>query len=139
MLDTLRQERPALLPARVWDAYARLDQVQPGKPISEITALVALLRRVTELDAALTPYDQTVRRNFQTWVMRKQAGALKFTPEQTEWLQMLRGHLATSLHIEPDDLDLPPFNMQGGRTRMFQLFGNGWRDILEEMNVEVAA
>jgi type I restriction enzyme R subunit len=139
LLQTLQNERPALAPASVWDAYARLDAVQPGKPLSEITALVALLRRVTELDAALTPYDQTVRRNFQTWVMRKQAGALKFTPEQTEWLQLLRDEIAKNLRLEADDLDLPPFSTQGGRTRMFQLFGNGWREVLEEMNVEVAA
>lgn len=139
LLEILQQERPLLAPVGVWDAYARLDNIQPGKPLSELTALVALLRRVSELDKVLTPYDQTVRRNFQTWVMQKQAGALKFTPEQTQWLQMLRDHLATSLHISPNDLELTPFHENGGRGRMFQLFGNSWREILEEMNLEVAA
>lgn len=139
LLQILQQERPALAPAGVWEAYSRLDNVQPGKPLSELTALVALLRRVTEMDKALTPYDQTVRRNFQSWVMQKQAGALKFTPEQTQWLQMLRDHLATSLQVTPEDLDLTPFHEHGGRRRMFQLFGNIWREILQEMNMEVAA
>jgi type I restriction enzyme, R subunit len=139
MLRILQEERPLLAPLGVWDAYAHLDHIQPGKPLSELTALVALLRRVTEMDQTLTPYDQTVRRNFQTWVMQKQAGALKFTPEQTQWLQMLRDHIATSLHVSAEDLDLTPFHENGGRGRMFQLFGNGWREILEEMNAEVAA
>ena len=60
-------------------------------------------------------------------------------PEQMDWLQMLRDHIATSLRLEPDDLSLTPFHEQGGRGRMFALFGEGWRGVLEEMNVEVAA
>ncbi|MFM7234797.1 MAG: DUF4301 family protein, partial [Flavobacteriales bacterium] len=35
------------------------------------------------------PYERTVNRNFQQWVFQKQAGALKFNPEQMEWLRMV--------------------------------------------------
>lgn len=35
----------------------------------------------------------------------------------------LRDHTATSLSIEPEDLELSPFNQQGGKGKAHQLFG----------------
>jgi type I restriction enzyme R subunit len=65
VLDTLKTEKPQLAPAWVWQAYARLDNVQPANPISELTTLVALICRVVGIDEALTPYASTVDRNLQ--------------------------------------------------------------------------
>jgi len=56
-------------------------------------------------------------------VFGKQAGALKFSEEQMNWLRMLKKHIVTSFHVEMDDLDYTPFDAQGGRGRMYQLFG----------------
>ncbi|MCB0014491.1 MAG: DEAD/DEAH box helicase family protein, partial [Anaerolineales bacterium] len=80
VLHKLEAERPGLAPAHVWRAYEQLDQVNPRSPKSQLTALVALIRRVTGLDEVLTPYDQTVDRNFKQWVFHKNAGADHFTP-----------------------------------------------------------
>jgi hypothetical protein len=35
----------------------------------------------------------------------------------------LRNHTATSLGIEPEDLELSPFTQQGGKGKAHQLFG----------------
>lgn len=45
VLDILKQERPTLAPVRVWEAYERIDEVE-SKPVNELTALIALIRRV---------------------------------------------------------------------------------------------
>lgn len=73
LLEQLRQDRPKLAPMRVWQAYQHLDNTrhsreggnpsENGNPISELAALVALIRRVCGIDEVLTPYNQTVRRN----------------------------------------------------------------------------
>lgn len=137
--EVLQRERPALAPLQVWEAYARLDQIDSPSPRQELVALVSLLRRVCGLDEVLTPYSKTVDKKFQDWTFQKQAGALKFTAEQMDWLRLLKDHVATSFHLATDDLDYTPFDAQGGRGRMFQLFGTDMDAIIGELNEVLAA
>ena len=89
MLRTLQQTAPRLAPLRVWEAYARLDEIpENAAPLTELTALMALIRRACGIDEKLTPFNDTVRRNFQTWIMQRHAGTPtgeKFTEAQTAW------------------------------------------------------
>ncbi|MGP9805927.1 type I restriction endonuclease subunit R [Paracoccus sp. NSM] len=140
LLATLRTDRPRLAPAHVWRAYAHLDEFKGETPISELTQLVALIRRVAGLDERLTPNEDRVRRNFQNWVLRRHSGAgEKFSDPQMAWLRMIRDHVATSIRIEPEDLDFAPFDAQGGLGRMYALFGPGYADVMDEMNEALSA
>jgi type I restriction enzyme R subunit len=57
----------------------------------------------------ITPFADTVRKNFQTWIMQHHAGgADKFNEEQMNWLRMLRDHIAHSCHVDRNDLDYSP-------------------------------
>ena len=67
-------------------------------------------------------------------MFRKQAGNIKFTPEQMHWLHMIRDHVANSFHIEREDLEMSPFDAQGGLGRMHQLFGARMEPLLDELN-----
>jgi type I restriction enzyme R subunit len=40
----------------------------------------------------------------------------------------------SSYHIELVDLDYTPFDSQGGRGKMHQLFGNEMNEIINELN-----
>ncbi|MEY8843318.1 type I restriction-modification enzyme R subunit C-terminal domain-containing protein, partial [Cribrihabitans sp. XS_ASV171] len=105
----------------------------------ELTALVALIRRVCGLDSKLTRHSERVRKNFQDWVMDKQKGAgPKFTEDQMVWLRMIRDHLMSSFHIERDDLELSPFDGKGGMGQMYALFGTQMDEVMAEMNEAVA-
>ena len=64
VFDRLKTDQPRLAPLRVWQAYALLDEYKGSQPASELTALVALIRRVCGIDATLSPYKETVRREF---------------------------------------------------------------------------
>lgn len=140
LLDQLRSDRPKLAPMRVWHAYAHLDNYKGDNPIGDLTALVALVRRVTGLDSTLSTYASTVRRNFQSWVMQHHSGAgEKFNEEQMAWLQMIRDHIISSFHIERDDLEMAPFDSKGGMGRMYQLFGDRMDEVIEELNRELVA
>jgi type I restriction enzyme, R subunit len=138
LVEKIKLEKPAIAPMYVWKAYEQLENVS-GQPKNEMVALVSLIRKVARIDQELTPFDKSVDRNFQNWLFKKQAGALKFNKEQMEWLHMLKEQIATSVHIEPDDLDYTPFDAKGGRGKMWQLFGNEAERIINELNEALAA
>jgi type I restriction enzyme R subunit len=66
------------------------------------------------------------------------AGAV-FTQEHLAWLNLMRDQIATSLSIEPEDLDLSPFNQRGGLGKAHQFFGEQLPKLLEELNSALAA
>lgn len=136
----MKLDRPKLAPLRVWQAYVHLDDYKGANPISELTAVVALIRRVCGIDAKIAPYADTVRKNFQNWIMQQHSGpGAKFTDEQVEWLRMIRDHVVSSLHIDRDDLEMAPFDAKGGIGRMHQLFGDGMDSVIKGLNEVLAA
>ena len=140
LLEQIKQDRPKLAPLRVWQAYAHLDGYKGTDPLTELTALVALVRRVCGIDASITTFNAVVQRNFKNWVFGHHEGAGdKFTEEQMAWLRLIRDHIASSTHFERDDLDMAPFDAQGGLGRMYQLFGDRMDWVIDEMNRELVA
>ncbi|KUO74549.1 MAG: restriction endonuclease subunit R [Clostridia bacterium BRH_c25] len=139
LLEILKTDKPTLAPYRVWQAYEQLDNVECGNPKNELIALVSLVRRVAGIDGTLIPYDKTVDKNFQEWAFRKQAGALKFSAEQMEWLRMVKDHITMSFHLDKEDLDYAPFDAKGGLGRMWQLFGDKTDEIIAELNEGLVA
>ena len=77
--------------------------------------------------------------NFQAWVFAKNAGNVHFTPEQMNWLRMIKDFIAASLCITRDDLDLSPFDANGGLGRFYELFGDKCENLLDEMNLALTA
>ena len=139
VFDRLKDDKPRLAPLRVWQAYALLDEYKGHQPASELTALVALIRRVCGIDAAISPYQETVRRNFQNWIMTHHSGGgEKFNEEQMGWLRMIRDHIVTSFHLDRDDLDMAPFDGKGGLGQMYNLFGDQMDNVIEELNEALA-
>lgn len=133
LAEAIKTAKPTLAPLYIWRAYEQLEKVS-GQPKNELVALVALIRRVSGADETLTAYDKTVDVNFQKWVFAKQAGPLKFTDEQMQWLRMIKEYVATSFYVEKDDLELSPFNAAGGLGKFYQLFKNDYEQILNELN-----
>jgi len=136
--ELLKTEKPLLAPLHVWRAYEQFGQSN-GSPKNELIALVSLIRKVSGIDANLTAFDKTVDKNFQDWVFRKQAGTLKFTEEQMQWLRMIKDYVTNSFHIDRDDFDLSPFVSNGGLTKMWNLFGEQTDEIINELNEALAA
>ena len=104
-----------------------------------LTDLVSLVRFATRRDAELAPFGDHVRRRFDRWLARQRAAGRGFTPEQLRWLEMIRDHVAASVEMTVDDLDYAPFAEQGGLGRAAQVFGDGLRPLLAELNEALAA
>jgi len=139
VLDKLKLEKPNLAPFQIWKAYEQLEKAT-GSPKSELIALVSLLRRISGVDATLIDYSNKVDLNFRDWILKKNAGQHnRFTEEQMQWLRMIKDHIATSIHLDADDLDYTPFDAEGGRGKMWLLFGEQMDEIINELNEALAA
>ena len=140
VMEKLKLEKPQLAPFYVWNAYNAIESVKSKQPKDELTALVSLIRRVCGIDSELKAFDKTIDENFKNWIFRQNAGKHnRFTQEQMDWLRMIKDHVVSSYHIEIDDLDYTPFDAQGGRGKMYQLFGKEMNTIISELNEVLAA
>ncbi|MEO8414336.1 MAG: type I restriction-modification enzyme R subunit C-terminal domain-containing protein [Ginsengibacter sp.] len=138
LYEKIKMEQPLIAPMQVWKAYEKLGEAN-GSAKNELIALVSLIRKVSGIDTTLTGYDKTVDKNFQAWVFKKQAGTLKFTEEQMQWLRMIKDYVANSFHVDKEDFELDPFNKTGGLGKMWQLFGEKTDEIINEVNEVLAA
>lgn len=125
---------------RLWDCYAikKPEQVKRGT-LAQLTDLISIIRFEMGYEDKLTPFADKVNYNFMKWTLKKNAGDVHFTEEQMEWLRMIKEHITISLSIEPDDLELNPFDQKGGLGRFYDIFGDEYESILMEMNKELVA
>jgi len=136
LLEKLKEERPFLAPLKLWEAYERIDSAN-GKPKSELSALVGLLRYISGIDKTLTPLEKKVMENFKHWTFDKQKGnAPKFTKEEMVWLQKIRDEIARSYSFEVDDFELIE---QGGLAKAYGVFGDEIYTIVDEINRELVS
>ena len=125
---------------RLWDCYAikKPNRVKGGT-LGKIADLISIIRFELGYADNLTPFADKVNFNFMQWTLRHNAGAVHFTEEQMEWLRLIKDHIATSLSIMPEDLDLSPFDRKGGLGKFYDIFGDEYEEILKEMNIELVA
>ncbi|GKW37482.1 type I restriction-modification enzyme R subunit C-terminal domain-containing protein [Pectobacterium carotovorum] len=127
---------------RLWSAYARVqtNQVKGVERKRQLTDLVSLVRFALGLESELKPFADEVDKRFQTWIFRHNAQrASAFTPEQTEWLRLIKEHIASSCSIQRDDFDYAELADKGGLQRAWQLFGKELDTLITEMNKELVA
>jgi type I restriction enzyme R subunit len=140
-LSQIREQHAAWTEDNLWNAFAA---AKPGKVKGRSQAgrfadLVALVRFALEQQPVLEPFAESVTTRFNEWLMDKAKASAVFTTDQFAWLNLIREHIATSLSIEPDDLELSPFNQRGGLGKAHQLFGEQLPKLLDELNEILAA
>jgi type I restriction enzyme, R subunit len=138
LAEAMKTAKPLLAPMHIWKAYEQLEKVT-GQPKNELMALISLVRKVLGIDGTLTSFDKTVDKNFQDWIFKKQAGTLKYTEEQVQWLRMIKDYIAASFHVDREDFELDPFNKKGGLGKMWQLFGEETDSLIDELNESLVA
>lgn len=125
---------------RLWNCYEiKLPERVKKGTMAQLTDLISMIRFELGYQDKLTPFADQVNYNFMQWTLKKNAGADHFTDEQMEWLRLIKDHIIASLSVEPEDLDLSPFDRKGGLGRFFEVFGERYETILYEMNRELVA
>jgi type I restriction enzyme R subunit len=136
--------RPPLMltTERLWSAYAAVQESQVrGSGIRrQLTDLISLVRFALGMDDELRPFAEHVDKRFQDWTFRHNARrATAFTPEQMEWLRLVKDHIASSCRIERDDFDYAQLAGKGGLQKAWNVFGGQLDELLAEMNEELVA
>ena len=64
---------------------------------------------------------------------------MKFTPEQNQWLELIRDYIAINAGITPADMRSGKFLEMGGGAKFVKLFGSKANAILTELNYTLQA
>jgi type I restriction enzyme R subunit len=141
LAESIKKPPYFLTPEVIWQAYEQLEKsrVRRAGPQKLLTNIISLLRFAIGESDVLEPFSDLVDRRFNEWLAQQEALGKRFTPEQMEWLTMIKEHIATSLSIGMDDFELAPFNQKGGAVKVYQLFGQQLNVMVEELNERLAA
>jgi type I restriction enzyme R subunit len=138
LAESIRKPPYFLTPEVIWQAYEQLEKskVRGAGPQKLLTNIISLMRFAIGQSDVLEPFSDLVNRRFNEWLAQQ---GKRFTPEQMEWLTMIKEHIATSLSIGMDDFEYAPFYEKGGAVKVHQLFGQQLNGIMDELNERLAA
>jgi type I restriction enzyme R subunit len=138
-----RPKQPGIVPMppeRIWQAYEVLDKSKVrGSATKLMTDLVSLVRYAVHQDGELRPFKDLAFARFEKWLADQEKHGRQFTDEQRQWLTAMRDHIAASVSIESDDLELSPFSQWGGLGKAYKVFGADLQPILNQLNEALAA
>ena len=128
-------------PELLWAAYEALerDKVRASSGPRLLTDIVSLVRFALHQDGLLVPYRERIEARFEKWLLQQETQGRTFSPEQRQWLELIRDHIAASVGIEMDDFDYSPFAQKGGAGKAYQVFGQGLKPLIDELNEVLAA
>src|SRR5664280_1917551 len=123
----------------LWRAYEVLDRSRVrGSGTRVLTDIISLVRFALHEQPDLHPYREDVNGRFARWITQQESAGKLFTPDQLQWLEAIRDHIATSLAIDMDDFDYAPFVQMGGLGKVYQVFGNRLQPLVNELNEVLA-
>lgn len=119
----------------LWSAYQRLAKSNVrNNPTRTLTDLISIIRFAIGAEKMLIPFEEKVNTKFENWLKEQESFGQKFSQEQKDWLIMIKKHITTSIAVTIDDMDDIPFSQKGGRIKLYDLFGDDYKQILEELN-----
>ena len=121
---------------RVWQAFEKLekDKVQKRGSVKLLTDIIALIRFGIGKSPSLIPFQSTTEQRFAQWLNDQRTAGNVFTPEQLEWLNLIKEHIAKNVEITRDDFDNVPFYEHGGLLKAYQVFGQRFEKVIRELN-----
>ena len=141
LYEALNSPPYSLTIEKLWGAYYQLgdNKVKGISTKRMLTDIVSLIRYELKIDKELAPFSEIINRNFKEWVFRKNAGPIQFTEIQMEWLRMIRDHIMTSMKITKGNFNFTPFDALGGIGKFYQVFGEEYDEIINELNEVLVA
>lgn len=126
---------------KMWHCYYERDNDKVVKSeVDELMDIISIIRYELGQIDRLNSFDSRVRKNFQDWTFkRNNSQGYRFNEEQMEWLHMIEEHIIRSASIEEEDFDYTPFDTKGGLVKYYKVFGKDYLNIINELNVALAA
>lgn len=126
---------------QLWWAYEQLERARVKKmgPDRLLTNIISLVRFAIGQEDILSPYAENVEARFEKWLKAQERAGRIFTPEQMQWLGMIKDHIAASITIEREDFQDIPFRDRGGPIKAEEVFGKELDALLRELNQALVA
>lgn len=137
LVEKLKYPPYSLNTDRIWRAYEITEQDKVTGNAHAITDAVSLVRHGIGLDDLLVPFADVVERRYQNWITKLESEGKIFTPEQRDWLDMMKSHIAQSLTIEKQSFDQTPFAEHGGLFGAYRVFDTQFEEIMLSLNREL--
>lgn len=131
-------DKPVTVQA-LWRIQATAEPERVRGEAQSLVDLIALVRHALHPDEWVIPLQEEIEAGYRAWLEEQAAAGVAFSPEQREWLDMIKNHIVTSLAISRDDFEDTPFIERGGLGRVYQLFGGRLDWVLSELNERLAA
>lgn len=132
----MAESRPSLALTNVWNAYADIEKDKVRRvtnPARLLTNLVQLVRFAIGRDDTLTEFDTAAEQRFNLWIGRQKKRGVEFTPEQTEWLHLIKNEIITNAALTAADIQTA-FSDRGGLVKAKQVFGNALNEMLTDLS-----
>ena len=126
---------------KLWNAYYVRENGKINKPMEyKLMDIISIIKYELGQIDRLVPFDIITKQKFKEWMFKRNSTqGYRFTEEQTMWLQLIRDHIITNAYIEEEDLDYSPFDAMGGRGQFYNLFKDNYKNIINDINVALAA
>lgn len=131
-----------IAPQKLWKAYEILEKGKVRRYDKLLGSVVTMIRFALGKDSVLESWKDTVERRFSHWLGLQEAKGRAFTPEQIEWLELIRNQIALNLSFNILDIrDAQQFQEKGGVIEAINVFGNDRVivEIVDELNETLAA
>lgn len=113
----------------------KLQRAHRAKGFKSLADVISIVKRASAAQSPLLTAEERVNRAVDKFLT-----AHKLTPEQMQWLSLVREHLVKNLSMDEEDFDLTPLlQMRGGKAKARKVFGHALADLVRELNAALAA
>lgn len=124
--------------SNLWRAYRTL---MPEKVIESDNYTnadyISLITFTLEQIETLEPYRYRIESKFEEWMNEKTRNGIQWNSEQMEWIETMKEEISSSLSISTEDFEYGNLLKKGWIGGAYKVFGNGLREVIEEMNREL--
>jgi type I restriction enzyme R subunit len=112
----------------------KLQRAHRAKGFKALADVISIVKHAAVVQSPLLTAEERVNRAIDKFLTGH-----KLTPEQMQWLSLVREHLVKNLSMDEEDFDLTPLlEMRGGKAKARKVF-NDLPSIVVELNAAVAA
>jgi len=113
----------------------QLQRAHRAKGFKALADVISIVKHASAAQSPLLTAEERVNRAIDNFVQ-----AHKLTPEQMQWLSLVREHLVKNLSIDEEDFDNQPLlSGRGGTAKARKVFQGEFAKLLQELNCAVAA
>jgi type I restriction enzyme R subunit len=124
----------------IWNAYQALESDHVKRADKHTaTDLITLIRYTLEVDRELVPYAVTVEDRYTSWLAQQAQKGIIFTDVERWWLDRIKDTIIQSASMKVDDLSFAPFTERGGIDGAGRDLGPNAQNLIDALNVELAA